>query len=156
MRSIFIEEARRQNLALGLNPDGTCLGDIAKPFAWCRTITTSSGRSDPFCQDILAVLVRMASARLVDGSPFGGWYGETCCDEEGFFLISYTRLADKFNTYAKRVKRAVVKLEQLGVIERRVRIDDIPSDSGTVRGQNSLYIRIVPEGLAALSEDGGH
>ena len=148
MRSIFIEEARRQNLALGLNPDGTCLGDIAKPFAWCRTITTSSGRSDPFCQDVLAVLVRMASARLV--------YGESCCDEEGFFRISYTRLADKFNTYAKRVKRAVVKLEQLGVIERRVRIDGIPSDSGTVRGQNSLYIRIVPEGLAALSEDGGH
>ena len=155
MRYICIEEARRQNLALGLNPDGTCLGGITKPFAWCRTITTSTGTTDPFCQDVLAVLIRMASARIIDCGQSGGWVGETYCDEEGFFHVSYTELSEVFNCPSKRVKRAVVKLEQLGVVERFVRIELIPAGGNSVRGQNTLYIRVIPEGLAALSEGGG-
>lgn len=155
MREIGLDEARRANLDLGLNPDGTCLGGITKPLAWCRTITTSSGTTDPFCQDVLAALVGMASARIVDGGQSGDWHGETCCDEYGFFHVSYTRLAEVLNCPSKRVKRAIVKLEKLGIVERFVRIELIPAGGNAVRGQNTLYVRVIPEGLAALSRDSG-
>lgn len=155
MREIGLDEARRANLALGLNPDGTCLGGITKQLAWCKTIVATSGATDPFCQDVLAALVGMASARIVDGGRSGGWHGETDCDEDGFFRASYTGLAEALNCPPRRVKRAVVKLERLGAVERSVRIEPVPAGSNAVRGQNTLFIRIIPEGLTALSRDPG-
>ena len=116
-------------------------------------VLTPSGRPDLLAQDVLAILVKMASARLVEGSAYGdraGWHGETDCDDAGFFHLSYQELAHALNCPKRRVKAAVVKLEGLGAIERDVRSDEVPLPDASTRPQSTLYLRVVPEGIAAL------
>jgi|GEM_PF-6679546 len=153
MRTISAEKARLHNMLLGLEPDGSAHAGVAKPISWYRSVLTPSGRPDLLAQDVLAILIKMASARLVEGSAYGdraGWHGETDCDDAGFFHLSYQELAHALNCPKRRVKAAVVKLEGLGAIERDVRSDEVPLPDASTRPQSTLYLRIVPEGLAAL------
>ena len=148
------EAAQAWNAALGLPLNGVGQQhEVVKPCAWYQTIINGYGHSDLLAQDVLAAICAFSSARIVaNPSVRGGLAGYIAADAEGWFPFPYDAAMEQLNVPKRGIRDAINRLERLGIIEKRVVMDDLYlCDDGRPYYQSSLYVRIVPDALRNFS-----
>lgn len=120
-------------------------GDIT-PRIWRKTITKENGRPYPLARDLLSDFVYFYRATEIT-DPVSG---ETKLEkkfEYDMLYKTYAQLQEEYGESAQTLRRAINRLEEIGVIKKHLRT----IKKNGMKFNNILFIELVPSVLLELT-----
>lgn len=113
---------------MGFNPSGH-----VTPYAWYKTIVKDTGKPYLYAIIILSDLADRYRKKL----------------DSDLVQCSYAQFAERFNISKRDAQRAIVFLEELGVVKRHFRTVAVEGAGASL--SNVLFLELVPDRLIELS-----
>lgn len=120
-------------------------GDIT-PRIWRKTITKENGKPYPLARDMLSDIVYFYRA-IEETDPMTGVVTMKKRFEYDLLYKTYSQMQEEYGESASTLRRAINRLEQIGVIKKHLRT----IEKNGMRYNNVLFIELVPSVLLALT-----